>query len=234
MKTENKVAILQSSYIPWKGYFDIIHDVDTFIFYDDVQFTKQDWRTRNQIKTANGLLWLTVPAGPDQNRLIHEVELKDHQWQKKHWSTLTHAYGKRPYFNRYRTFFEDIYLGKKWTSLSELNQQVIKSISRDLLGLKTEFRDSRELAASGQKLDRLIDLVKKSGATRYVSGPAAKSYIDPKEFDNIGVELCYKDYTKYPEYPQSHPPFEHAVSILDALFNTGEDVTHYIWGWRND
>lgn len=229
----HRVAIIQSSYIPWKGFFDIIHDVDEFVFLDNVQFTPRDWRSRNRIKTREGLLWLTVPAGADRNRRICDVRLEDHGWQDKHWKSLTHSYGKTPHFAFYRPFFEEIYLGREWTSLSELNQHMTRSISTELLGLSPRFRDSRELDPEGAKLDLILDLVRKTGATEYVSGPAARDYIDASRFAEAGVTLTYKDYTGYPEYPQPHPPFEHAVSALDLLFSVGPDAPHYIWGWRN-
>lgn len=225
-----RVAILQSSYIPWKGYFDIIHDVDRFVFYDDVQFTPRDWRTRNRIKTANGLLWLTVPAGQSRSRLIHEVLLEDKTWGKKHWDTLRHAYSKAPFFNEYRPFLEHVYLERSWASLSELNQYMTRAIAQDFLGLDVEFRDSREFAAQGHKLERLLDLAQKAGATTYVSGPSARDYIDAERFAQAGIELIYKSYEGYPEYAQLHPPFEHAVTILDVLFMTGARAPDYIWG----
>src|SRR5579875_99675 len=105
------VAIIQSSYIPWKGYFDIINDVDEFIFLDDVQYTVRDWRTRNRIKTANGSMWLTVPAGSNRNRLICDVTIEDSSWQKRHWQTIRHNYSRAPYFREYESFFEELYLG---------------------------------------------------------------------------------------------------------------------------
>jgi hypothetical protein len=229
-----KVAVLQSSYIPWKGYFDLIHDVDLFVFYDDVQFTRQDWRTRNRIKTAQGTQWLSVPAGTRIDRLICEVELADSGWQKKHWASIRQAYSKAPAFAEYAEFFEGIYLGRQWKSLSELNQHVTVSIARELLGIRTAFSDSREFGASGQRLDRLLDLLKRVGATHYLSGPSARSYIDPARFETAGIHLEYKDYGGYPEYAQPHPPFEHAVSVIDLLFRMGSDAPRYIWGWRSE
>ena len=227
-----RVAILQSSYIPWKGYFDIIHDVDRFVFYDDVQFTPRDWRSRNRIKTPQGPLWLTVPAGQSRNRLICEVGLEDKSWGKKHWDTLRHAYGKAPYFASFRPFLEHVYLERRWESLSELNQFMTRTIAREFLGIGTEFRDSREYAAEGRKFDRLFDLAVKAGATSYLSGPSARDYIEPERFAAAGIELAYKSYGGYPEYPQPYPPFEHAVTILDLLFQTGADAPRHIWGWR--
>lgn len=227
-----KVAILQSSYIPWKGYFDIIHDVDLFLYFDDVQFTPRDWRSRNRIKTPKGLHWLTVPTGSNRNRRICDVILTDMEWGRKHWENLRHHYGKAPYFKNYCDFLEDVYLGRNWESLSELNQYLITKISQDFLGINTEFHDSRNYHGEGQKQELILDLVKKSGAGLYLSGPSAKSYIEPSRFDEIGVQLVFKSYDGYPEYSQFYPPFEHAVTILDLLFQTGPDAPWYIWGWR--
>ena len=169
-----KVAILQSSYIPWKGYFDIIHDVDVFVFYDDVQFTRRDWRSRNRIKSSQGSVWLSVPTHGDRSQLIHDVHFADPKWAEVHWKSLTHAYGRAPFFGHYREFFADLYLGRQWTLLSEFNQTATMRISRELLGITTTFADSRDLMAEGVKKDRIMDLVRKTGATSYLSGPAAR------------------------------------------------------------
>lgn len=227
-----KVAIIQSNYIPWKGYFDIIHDVDLFIFYDDVQFTPRDWRTRNKLKTPRGAEWLTIPAGADRSRLICNVALGDSSWQEKHYKTICLHYAKAPCFNQFHSFLKQVYLDRKWENLSELNQYVTMTIAREFLDIGTEFRDSREYGATGTKLDRLLDLLRQAGADLYVSGPAARDYIDPEVFARAGIELVYKDYAGYPEYPQFHPPFEHGVTILDLLFHAGPDSPWYIWGWR--
>lgn len=229
-----RVAVLQSNYIPWKGYFDIIHEADLFVYYDDVQYTKNDWRNRNKVKTPSGAAWITIPTGDDLDRLICDVALPDRRWATKHWKTLCQYYSKAPHFKRYRPFFEHVYLGTKWDLLSDLNQFLISSISKDLLGITTEFRNAREYALSGSKLDRLMGLIGKCGARSYISGPAARSYIDPARFEQAGVELIYKSYEGYPEYPQFFPPFDHAVTILDLLFHTGPDAPYYIWGWRGD
>lgn len=228
-----KVVILQSNYIPWKGYFDLIHDADEFIFYDDVQYTKNDWRNRNKVMTYGGPRWLTIPTGIDAHRLIREVEIKDHSWQKKHWETIRQSYMRAPYFKLYRPFFEPIYLAREWTNLAQLNQFLIKSIAHELLGIKTTFGDSSNYQLEGKRLSRLLDLVIQSGATHYISGPAAKSYIVGPDFEKIGVELIWKDYSGYPEYPQGGLPFEHGVSILDLLFRMGPAASDYIWGWRH-
>ena len=227
-----RVAVLQSNYIPWKGYFDIIHDVDLFVFHDDVQYTKGDWRNRNRIKTPQGLEWLTIPVGTCENRLICEVEIKDPSWAAAHWRRIRQHYGRAPHFERYRPYLEGVYLGSRWTNLSHLNQHLIRGITRDLLGVHTEFGDSRDYQLEGKKLERLLDLLRKTGAGLYVSGPAAKSYLAPSQLEEIGVRLLWKDYLGYPEYPQFFPPFTHQVTILDLLFHTGPEAPDNIWGWR--
>lgn len=226
------VVILQSNYLPWKGYFDLIHDADLFIFYDDLQYTKNDWRNRNKIKAVGGVEWLTIPIGAQNSRLICEVEIKDATWQVKHWKTLLQNYRACPHFSRYQPFFEDCFLGREWKNLSELNQYLIRQISGRFLGITTTFQDSRQYELSGQRQQRLLDLLGKAGATRYISGPAAKSYISPEHFAESGIELAWKDYSGYPVYAQRFPPFVHGVSILDLLFNVGPSAPDYIWGQR--
>lgn len=228
-----RVAILQSNYVPWKGYFDIIHEVDLFIFYDDVQYTKNDWRNRNRIKAVAGPQWITIPVGGSETRRICDVEISDVAWQAKHWRTLQQNYGRCPHFDRYREYFEHVYLGTAWPNLSDLNQALVRHIASEFLGISARFSDSRQYKVAGQKLERLLGLVRQSGASTYISGPAAKDYIEPSGFASLGVELVWKDYAGYPEYPQRYPPFEHGVSILDLLFNTGPDAPWYIWGWRD-
>lgn len=230
-----KIAVLQSNYIPWKGYFDIIHRVDEFIIYDDVQYTKNDWRNRNRIQTNVGPKWITVPVSARLDVLIDEVVLKDHSWQKKHHKMLLQSYAKAPFLHHYREFLDYIYLEKTWNSLSEMNQYLIKTISNDFLGINTKFTNSRNYCKNGTKLERLLSLLKSANAEYYLSGPAAKSYIDKDAFKLAGIELEWMDYAGYPSYPQlySHDACIHGVSILDLLFNVGGDAPWYIWGWRS-
>ncbi|MBL8362807.1 MAG: WbqC family protein [Rubrivivax sp.] len=227
-----RVAVLQSNYIPWKGYFDLIHDVDVFIFYDDNQYTKNDWRNRNQLKGPGGAQWLTIPVGDRLDRLICEVELPPGNWATKHWRTIEQLYAKAPHFARYRGLFESIYLDMRWSLLSDLNQHLVRTIARDVLEIRTEFQDSRAYRTQGAKLDKLLDLLGQSGATHYLSGPAARDYIDPARFSAAGIALEWKSYAGYPEYPQRHGAFVHGVSILDLIFNVGPEAPRYIWGWR--
>ncbi len=225
-----RIAVLQSNYIPWKGYFDIIHDVDEFIFYDEVQFTKNDWRNRNRISAPGGIQWLTIPTNGSITQPIDEVTTAGSQWQRKHFNTLVTCYSKAPYFKDYRDFLEDFYLGHTWSNLSELNRYLIIHISQDFLGIQTSFSSSRSYVSSGSGHQKLLSLLISAGAEYYVSGPAAKSYIHAEDYEKAGIELHWKDYSNYPEYPQLHAPFCHNVTILDLLFNTGSRAADYIWG----
>ncbi len=227
-----RVAIIQSGYLPWKGHFDIIHDVDVFVFLDDVQFTLRDWRTRNRIKTDRGPAWLTIPTGSHRDQCIDEVRLTDSKWQARHWSTLRHVYGKAPHFARYQAFFEELYLGRTWDSLSALNQHLTRTIAKDFLGIRTRFMDARPLGTHGRKTPRLLQILKRCEAEVYVTGPSTRSYLDVDLLAREGIQAIFKDFEGYPDYPQAHLPFEHKVSVVDLLFNVGPAAPDYIWGWR--
>lgn len=219
-----RVAILQSNYIPWKGYFDIINSVDLFVFHDDLQYTKGDWRNRNKIKTSSGSKWLTVPCGTSQNRLINEVMLTDSSWQKKHWSIICQNYRKAEYFSEYREFFEDIFLSKTWLNLSDMNQYIIKLISKKILDIDTSFEDSAQYNLQSKKEERVIELLKILKADVYLSGCAAKDYLSDDSFRSENIKLEWMSYNGYIEYNQLSPPFDHNVTILDLIFNEGPNA----------
>jgi WbqC-like protein len=224
-----KVAIIQSNYIPWKGYFDIINRVDEFVLFDDVQYTRRDWRNRNKIKTPNSSQWLTIPVDVKGKYLqkIKDIKISDPKWKTNHWKAITSNYSKAPYFKKYYDFFEELYLDSQEKYLSEINYRFLKAICQ-LLGIKTQLSWSMDYQVIDGKTERLIDLCKKCGATEYLSGPSARGYIDTTLFATAGIALSYIDYTGYPEYEQLYPPFEHAVSIVDLIFNTGHDVHKYM------
>ena len=227
-----KTAVLQSNYIPWKGYFDIIHDVDEFIFHDDLQYTKNDWRNRNQVIVQEKKMWLTIPVGTNEHRLILDVRMKNPSWQKKHYSILEMAYHKTPFFHCYKEFLQFVYLERTWEYLYELDRFLIEHISHDFLQIKTKFSDSRNYQTHGVKHEKLLSLLKEANADIYVSGPAAKDYIVEEDYEKAGIQLIWKDYSGYPQYPQDSAEFTHFVSIWDLLFHVGDEAPYYIWGWR--
>lgn len=229
-----RVAILQSSYIPWKGYFDIINFVDEFILYDDVQFTKRDWRNRNRIKTKDGLIWLTIPVISKNKyfQSIRSTRISDTGWNRKHWSSITHNYAKSKHFSSYKEQFQDLYLGCSETYLSNINYRFLVAICK-ILGIETKISWSSDYRLVEGKTERLIDLCKQANATEYISGPAAKDYIDKNMFRDENITLRYMDYSGYPEYRQFHPPFVHEVSIIDLIFHGGPHATGFMKSFRN-
>lgn len=226
-----KIAILQSNYIPWKGYFDLINSVDEFIIYDDMQYTVDDWRNRNRIKTGQGIQWLTIPVSKKGrlNKKISEIKVADARWTKKHWNTLTNAYAKADHFKEYAELFEDLYLNKANTleSLSEINFLFMTEIN-NILGISTNMRLSSEFDLGEGKTERLLNICRQTGADTYLSGPAARDYLDESIFTRDGINVQWMDYSNYPEYPQLHGEFEHGVTVLDLLFNTGREATRYM------
>lgn len=228
-----RAAVVQSNYLPWRGYFDLIRDADVFVFYDDVQYTVNDWRNRNRVKTANGVIWITIPVGKQNDRRICDVALRDASWARRHRMTIEQAYRNAPHFDWCIDFFREVY-SRSWTSLSELNQTLVKTISSDLLGIRTEFRDSREFSPRGRGSERLLGLLTELGATDYVSGPSAREYIDAEAFAAAGIDLEWKDYGTYPEYLQLHGAFVPDVSIVDLLMSCGDHAPFYIWGYRSE
>src|SRR5690606_17506563 len=227
-----KAAIVQSNYLPWKGYFDIINMVDLFIFYDDVQFTKRDWRNRNRIKTRDGINWLTAPCTSSTNQRICEVSFTDTNWQQKHWKTIQFNYSRARYFGEYRPIFEEIYTTRTWHNLSEFNQYTIQVISKQILNSGTSFEDSRSYDLKGQKDERVLDLLDQCGATSYLSGPSARSYIREALFREAGIDLAWMNYSGYPKYDQMYPPFDHHVSIIDLIFNEGPRTLDYLKSFK--
>ena len=223
-----RIAILQSNYIPWKGYFDLISSVDEFILYDTAQFTKNDWRNRNKIKTSGGLLWLSIPVRHRFGQLIQDTTIRDSTWGRTHWRSLSQAYAKAAYFKMYKSAFEELY--KKCSAeskLSNVNFQFIKQVCA-ILGIETTITWSRDYRLVDGQTKRLVDLCKQLGASEYISGPAATNYIESDLFARENIKLTYIDYSGYPEYPQLYPPFEHGVSILDLIFNTGPEAKMYM------
>lgn len=222
-----KVAILQSNYIPWKGYFDLINSVDDFVIYDTSQYTTRDWRNRNRIYTPEGVKWLTIPVKGTQSKRINEIEIADPEWGKKHWSTIKYAYGKAPFFIEYSHEFESLYMDADESRLSAINFKFITLINK-LLGIETKLFWSSDFDLADERTSRLLGICEQLNADIYVSGPSAKEYLDEKKFDQNGITVEWMDYSDYPEYSQLHEPFEHQVSVLDLLFNAGPDAVKYM------
>jgi hypothetical protein len=232
-RTGKRVAIVQSNYIPWKGYFDLINRVDEFILYDEVQFTRRDWRNRNRIKTPHGVQWLTIPVeskGRYRQR-IRDTVVCDNHWRREHWATLRHCYSRSPWFGQLAGPVEQLLLGSESRYLSEINHSWLCALC-DILGIRTRLSWSEAYrSAADDPTGRLLEICAEAGAVEYLSGPAAKAYLKEDTFSRAGVRVTWMDYSGYPEYPQLYPPFDHYVSVLDLLFMTGCEAPAYLKGY---
>jgi hypothetical protein len=224
-----RVAIVQSCYIPWKGYFDLVNLVDEFILYDDRQYTRRDWRNRNRIKTPQGTQWLTIPVEVKgrYHQRIDETLVSDPDWAERHWKTLQHAYAAAPCFDDYRGLVDGLYADPGGPFLSKINRRFLEALC-GVLGIETKLSWSTDYDAEGAKTNRLVSLCLAAGAKVYLSGPRAREYLEEERFAEAGIVLEYMDYDDYPEYPQLHPPFDHNVTILDLIFNTGAAAPGYL------
>lgn len=223
-----KVAILQSNYIPWKGYFDLINSVDEFILYDEMQYTKNDWRNRNKIKTAQGVQWLTIPVRQENlSQTIRETRAASNNWGAKHAKTVALAYGRSRCFREFWPLFEPLYMRGHEKSLSRINFDFVSTVNR-ILGIATRLTWSDDYRLIGDRTERLANLCKQAGADEYITGPSALDYMEPEVFRRSGIAVKVADYSGYPEYAQHYPPFEHGVSVLDLIFNEGPDARKYM------
>jgi hypothetical protein len=217
------VAIVQSNYIPWKGYFDLLGAADEFMLLDDLLYTRRDWRNRNQIKTAAGLLWLSIPIHVKGlgTQLIKDARVVSSRWARKHWRTLQHHYARAGAFEEVAGTLCELYReAGDLERLSEINHLFITRIC-GLLGITTKITWSMDYASVQGKSERLLSLCRAAGARHYLSGPMARNYLDVSLFDREGISVTFFDYEGYPTYPQLHPPFTHKVSILDLLLTQG-------------
>lgn len=225
-----RVAIVQSNYIPWKGYFDMIAACDEFILLDDVQYTRRDWRNRNRIKTPGGVQWITiaVEVKGKYHQRIRDVAVSEADWAGKHWRLLAQNYGKAPYFRDLAADIERWYdAAAAMTLLTDINEHFLRRIC-GALGITTPIKRSSEFALEEGKTERLLSLCTQAGAASYLSGPAAKDYLDAELFTAAGVSVEWMSYDGYPEYQQLFPPFEHGVTVLDLLLNAGASAPRFM------
>ena len=233
------MAAIQSNYIPWKGYFDIINKVDKFILYDDVQYTPKNWRNRNRLKTPNGLKWLTVPVSADDqvaraDRLINVMKVTNDNWPDQHWAFIQSNYARSQHFDSLKNEIKDMYMeAKKFSYLSEINMHFIRAICSILeIGTEICFSTDFPLTKVG-KSERPLELAVMAGADVFVTGGTAAEYYILEDWSNAGVEVEFFEYDGYKKYWQQFPPFEHGVSILDLLFNTGADAKNHLLSNNN-
>ena len=224
-----RVAIVQSNYLPWRGYFDLIASVDEFVLYDDAQYTKRDWRNRNAIKTPQGTAWLTVPvrAKGRFEQSIRETEIDGDAWRAAHWKSIRQHYARAPHVADACALLAPTFEGQAPTMLSELNRSLIEAVC-GYLGIRTALSSSSGAELPPGRTAKLVALCRRAGATTYVSGPAARGYLDESEFRAAGIEVEWFGYEGYPDYPQLWGAFEPHVSVVDLVANCGRRSASYM------
>lgn len=240
MNKDKKTLITQSNYIPWKGYFDIISCCDLFVILDDVQYTRRDWRNRNKIKTTHGTKWLSIAVnnkGSYSQHKINQITVSNNNWPLEHWNLIKQNYKSSPHFNEINSILEPLYREcQTIEKLSDINYLFISKIC-EYLDIKTQISYSTDYYSIQEleKFDaseRLLNLCKKTNSTIYVSGPAAKNYMDCDIFKDNGITVQWANYDNYPKYEQLHGEFENYVSIIDMLMMLGKNTKNFLKGDR--
>jgi len=219
-----RIAIIQSAYVPWRGFFDLIGRCDEYVIFDSVQYARRHWHNRNKIITPGGPIWITIPVATKSRfeQPIEEVTISE-PWAERHWRTFVANYRRAAHFDslspRIERWFE---VAAKEVLLTCINEIFLREVA-SLLRLRTTFTRDTKYHPTGSKSARLIDICTKANATHYLSGPSARAYLDETAFRNAGIVLEWMTYPSYPPYTQVWGGFVPAVSILDLLFNAGSD-----------
>ena len=223
-----RICIVQSCYLPWMGFFDMLSRSQEYIALDCAQYTKRDWRNRNYFKFHSGPGRLTVPVVKGARTMpIESAEIAGDEWAQRHWKSLCQAYAKAPYFASYRGYFDPVFADPP-RMLSALNRALIAACCA-CLGITTKLSASTDYGRFAGKNERLIALCNAAGATHYLSGPAAQDYLDEAKFNAAGIEVEWMRY-EYPQYRQQHGPFVARLSVLDLIFNEGPNAMAVIKG----
>ena len=222
------LAVLQPGYLPWLGFFDQLLRSDVFVVYDDVQFDKHGWRNRNRVKSPAGPVWLTVPVlhkGLGWQKITDVQINNETTWGRKHLNTVRQLYARAPYLDRYYPELESI-LSRRWERLADLDLELIHKMA-EWLGIRRTIVLSSSLGIGGDRCERLLNMCTHFGAGRYLSGSAARDYLDVEMFAAKGIVVEWQDY-QHPTYPQQHGEFTPYLSAIDLLFNCGEESTRVI------
>jgi hypothetical protein len=218
------VACSQPTYLPWAGLFHRIGLADVFVVMDTVAFSRKGWQNRNRVKGRTGWFWLTVPLSAPTLRSgqLRDIRLAadpDRDWQRRHWESLRVCYGRAPYWSRYAPAFEELYLGRRWTGLVELNLTVIELMC-GFFGIGSEFVRASQLGQEGRGSRLVLDHCRRTGSSAYVSGVNGHDYLVESEFLAEGISVFYQRY-RSPVYRQRFGGFTPDLSALDLLFNVG-------------
>lgn len=223
-----RVTIHQPECMPWLGFFDKISCADKFVVLDNVQFRKNYFQNRNKIRTADGWIWFTIPVSRHLQTKIKDVKISgDIRWKDKWRNSIRLAYDRAKYFDRYAQYLDKAIVSAS-DNLCDLNIAFIKIIC-GFLGIKTEVIRATELEVEGIKSDLILNICKKLNADEYISGVSGKEYLKTEDFDKNNIRVVYQEFY-HPIYKQLHDPFMPCMSVIDLLFNYGDDSLDVIHG----
>lgn len=223
------ITISQSNYLPWRGYFSQIQNSDFFVFLDNVQFTRRDWRTRNQIRTPQGAEWLNIPISKleSQFELIENVNILNDSFLEKHLETIRRNYSRAKLFNPNWVELQTILCDSYNENLSTFNQKVIEKIS-ERFRLKCTFMNAGQFENSADATERLLNICLALNATKYQTGSKARSYLDVSRFNAEGIEVIWSNY-EFKKYDQLwNLEFDPNVSVVDLILNVGFESDYLI------
>jgi hypothetical protein len=217
------VAIQQPEHLPWMGFFNKMAHCDLYVYLDSVQFKKRYYENRNRLVGPNGAFWVTVPVQTKgrYHQRIDEVRIcYDEDWQKSYLDTMRHCYGKAPFFHRHYEEIARIIMNKH-DRLVDMNLALI-NLLRHKFGISTDTVCASEFGVFESKgSDLILDLCRKTNATRYISGPDGRRYLNLETFRVAGIDVMYHDY-EHPVYAQRLDSFVSHMSVVDYLFNNNE------------
>jgi hypothetical protein len=218
-----RISLIQSAYIPWRGFFDLVDRCDEYVIYDEAQFSKGHWHNRNRIGGPSGPAWLTIPVKTADRlgQAIEDVVVSDRTWAEAHWRKIESFYRSAPFLlecgPKLQFLFEAAAVHDRLTDINEL---MLRGLF-DMLGVTTAVVRDRVYGPKGARTERVLDLCLKAGATHYLTGPSARSYLDETLFATAGIVVEWMNYPVYPAYPQQMPDYEPALSIIDLILNAG-------------
>lgn len=221
-----KIAISQPTYLPWTGYFDLIDQVDLFVLLDNVQFVKQSWQQRNRIRTDKGLQWLTVPIvfRGRHGQLIKDVQIRDLEFARDHSRAIELAYRRARFFSQHfpalKVQLEELREGL----LLNLNSGLIRW-ALEILNIRTPLVQASSLGVDGKRTELLANICGAVGATEYLAPIGSAEYLLAEQdvLRQRGVDISFQNY-EHPQYRQVFAPFQPFASVIDLIFNRGDEA----------
>ena len=221
-----KVAIHQPQYFPWPPYVHKVLSADIFVYLDSVQFSKNGVQNRNQIKTAQGPLWLTIPVRNHLGQLLKDTRVAEPGATRKHWKTIKTSYARTPGFARWQTELEQLLDRDRELLIEPAIDSTEWMLSK--LNVRGERMRASEIEGiSGEASKLIASICRALGATSYLTGTGALAYLDERDFAEIGCEVMVQQWQQF-SYEQVNGEFVPDLSALDLLLNCPDKAENFI------